>query len=144
MKPTLLLLSVVAAVWAAPAPAQSTCVWGCHCEGSSCGCNSRGSGGSCDTGGSGCVVTKCGTEEVLRLAPDGSVVRLASSPAARRAAPRPAAPEPTAAHPQVRARWEYVALGRSVARHCTGVVIAHYYAPPVAAALRARQGSISI
>lgn len=126
---------VTAASTATPAVAQSTCVWGCHCEGSGCACNSNGSGGSCDTGGSGCAVMKCVPVHVMRLAPDGSPVRLA---ALESVPPRATSEGP------LRVRWEYVARGRSAARDCSGVVVARYFDPRLAATVRRRQQTISI
>ncbi|HEV7588703.1 MAG TPA: hypothetical protein VGO40_11370 [Longimicrobium sp.] len=125
-------------VAAEPARAQtSTCVWGCHCEGNGCGCNSNGSGSGCDTGGTGCMVTRCGKTIALQLAPDGTPVRLAAAapgaPAGARAAGAP-----------LRMRWEYVSQGRSAARHCSGVVIARYFDPVAAGAVRRRQHTVSI
>jgi hypothetical protein len=132
------LAAIVAA--AGPARAQaSTCTWGCHCEGTGCSCNSRGSGSSCDTGGTGCAVTKCPTAVTLKLAPDGTPVRLASA-----AVRRSAAGAGTRAEQPLRMRWEYVSQGRSAARHCSGVVIARYFDPAAAAAVRRRQHTVSI
>ena len=128
-------------VAAGPARAQtSTCVWGCHCEGNGCGCNSNGSGSGCDAGGTGCVVTRCGKTVALQIAPDGTPVQLASV-----AVRRPGAPAGgSAAGQPLRMRWEYVSQGRSAARHCSGVVIARYFDPVAAAAVRRRQHTVSI
>jgi hypothetical protein len=104
--------------------------------GSACGCNSNGNGGRCDASGSGCVVTQC-HEAMLFFAPDGSVVRLASAEAGDAAAEQRQAP---AARPEAElggtTRWEATQDGRSVARHCSGVVVARYYAAAEVAAIR--------
>ena len=128
-------------VAAGPLRAQtSTCTWGCHCEGTGCSCNSNGSGASCDTGGTGCAVTRCPKSVTLKLAPDGTPVQLASA-----AFRRPASGTRTAAAaPPLRLRWEYVSQGRSAARHCSGVVIARYFDPAAADAVRRRQHIVSI
>ena len=101
-----------------------------------CGCNSNGNGGRCDASGSGCVVTQC-NEAMLFFAPDGSVVRLASAEAGNAAAEQR---EALATRPEAElggtTRWEATQDGRSVARHCSGVVVARYYAAAEAAVLR--------
>lgn len=140
-----LLLAATAALLAAqaalPAAARAQCTWGCMCQGSACGCNSNGSGSSCVNGGTGCVVYKCGAEQgPLVLGADGSVVRVASlaTPLSRLAIPAPFAAV------AVQSRWEYRAPGRSVARHCSGVVVARYYDRTAAAAVRHRQRTLTV
>lgn len=130
------LLAIVSS--AGSARAQGSCVWGCLCQGNACECNSNGSGSSCATGGTGCVVTKCDTEiRPVGFAADGSVIRLASWT-------RPRASSPAGRLPAGNAHWEYVARGRAVARHCSGVVVLRYFHPDAAAAVRRRQQVIVI
>lgn len=126
---------VIAAAAFAPAPVLAQCSWGCTCMGDACGCNSNGNGGRCDAGGSGCVVTRCGTAVTFYFAPDGAVVRLAVAEAAA----GDAEPEGTVVpDPDLggTTRWEAASSGRSLARHCSGVVLARYYAREEAAAIR--------
>jgi hypothetical protein len=125
----MMALALAGALYAGPAAAQ--CIWGCACVGRSCGCNSNGSGERCDTGGHGCVVSMCDAGGMALLAPDGSPVRLAAANG----------PAPAAA---VQSRWEYRGHGRSVARHCSGVVVARYFDRSAAAAVRARQRTLVI
>jgi hypothetical protein len=120
----------------APAPADAQCTWGCTCMGSACGCNSNGNGGRCDASGSGCVVTKCTEKAMLYFAPDGSVVRLASADGGDPASEPQAQPAAPQAELGGTTRWEAAQDGRSVARHCSGVVVARYYAVAEAAAIR--------
>ncbi|HET7464419.1 MAG TPA: hypothetical protein VFJ82_24380 [Longimicrobium sp.] len=140
-----LILAAAAALLAAPAAlptaAQAQCTWGCTCRDSACGCNSNGSGSSCVNGGNGCVVYKCGSEQgPLVLGADGSVVRVASLATASAAW---SAPGPFAAV-AVQSRWEYRSPGRSVARHCSGVVVARYFDRTAAAAVRRRQRTLTV
>jgi len=124
-----------------PKAAHAQCTWGCTCRDNACGCNSNGSGSSCVNGGNGCVVYKCASDQgPLVLGADGSVVRVASlaTPLARLAAPGPFAAV------AVHSRWEYRAPGRSVARHCSGVVVARYFDRTAAAAVRHRQRTLTV
>lgn len=125
-----------AAVALAPARAEAQCSWGCACMGNACGCNSNGNGSRCDASGSGCVVTGCNITR-LYFAPDGSVVRLVPAEAD---APAGEQTEEPAARPDEdlggTTRWEAAQGGRSVARHCSGVVVARYYAAEEVAAIR--------
>lgn len=129
-------LGAVAACTAIVTPAAAqNCVWGCYCHDNWCSCNTRGSGGSCEADGTGCTVYGCVPVKVMRLAPDGSPVRLASL-------------EPDAAGSPVdgplNVRWEYVARGRAAARDCTGVVVARYLDHGTASSVRRRQHMIWI
>jgi hypothetical protein len=140
-----LILAAAATLLAVPAAfpktAQAQCTWGCVCRDNACGCNSNGSGSSCVNGGTGCVVYKCDSEQgPLVLGADGSVVRLASlaTPRARLAAPEPFAGV------AVHSRWEYRAPGRSLARHCSGVVVARFFDRTAAAAVRHRQRTLTV
>ena len=130
-------LALAGALFARDAAAQ--CIWGCNCSGSACGCNSNGAGGSCATGGRGCVVTMCAVENRMMLAPDGSVVSLMETREKETSGAR-ALVAPTT----VQSRWEYRGPGRSVARHCSGVVVARYFDRSTAAAVRARQRVMTI
>lgn len=126
----------VAAVALAPAQGEAQCSWGCACLGNSCGCNSNGNGSRCDASGSGCVVAGCNVTR-LYFAPDGSVVRLASAEADAPAAEQPEEPATSADEDLGGSiRWEAAQDGRAVARHCSGVVVARYYAAAEAAAIR--------
>ena len=149
----LALLAAVAAVSAAPSRAAAQCQWGCTCEGNACGCNSKGSGGRCDAGGTGCVVTGCmPTNTSVELTPDGTVLQVAVAEQAgdsrmvafagftRAAEPR----EVPRAEEELGGRWEYVASGRAVARHCSGMVVARYFDPDAAEAARKRSRAIRI
>ncbi|HET7232137.1 MAG TPA: hypothetical protein VFJ16_19175 [Longimicrobium sp.] len=136
-----LIAAVAAALFLAHAafakPALAQCTWGCMCQGTACGCNSNGSGSSCTTGGSGCVVYKCGAETgPLVFGADGSPVRVATiGLPARSLSPFGVS---------VRSRWEYRTAGRSVARHCSGVVVARYFDRGAAAAVRQRQRTLVV
>ena len=156
------LLAALGAVSAAPSGAAAQCQWGCTCLESSCGCNSNGNGRRCDASGSGCAVTGCapvniedarvGRTAELEFTPDGAVVQVVRPE--RAADPRslsfasyaPAAAQPEAA-PSAQAlggRWEYVAPGRAVARHCSGMVVARYFDHDAAEAARKRSRSLRI
>lgn len=154
------LFASFAAISAVPSAAAAQCKWGCMCEGNACGCNSRGSGGSCATGGDGCVVSGCMPLSTtmrlphdLEFTPDGSVV-VQSMGAQRSADARSllfASFAPAAAPGKVQAggqaldgRWEYVAPGRAVARHCSGMIVAHYFDRDAAEAARSRSRLIRI
>jgi hypothetical protein len=135
-------LMMAASLAVTPVTAEAQCHWGCHCEANMCGCNRNGSGSSCDNGGTGCMVVGCNSQVTqVEFAPDGSIVRFASTtpaPVADKAV-EPAAmdsPEAMAVALGGSYRWEYLADGRSVARHCSGLILARYYDPAVAAALR--------
>jgi hypothetical protein len=126
----------LAAIAFAPAQAPAQCTWGCACMGSSCGCNGNGNGSRCDASGSGCVVTGC-SQTRLFFAPDGSVVRLASTEAAGPVAEQTEDPVPRPDEDLGGiTRWEAAQNGRSVARHCSGVVVARYYPAAEVAAIR--------
>ncbi|HEX2079958.1 MAG TPA: hypothetical protein VHG08_19730 [Longimicrobium sp.] len=148
----LILLLAAAAASIAPFPqqAEAQCKWGCRCMDNACGCNSNGSGSSCDNGGNGCVVTGCDSQVTqVEFAPDGSIVRFASTTPAPSAGD--AVQSVTADSPEAMAvalggsyRWEYLADGRSVARHCSGLILARYYDPAAAAALREQTRTLSL
>lgn len=123
---------------------SGTCQWGCHCIGNRCGCNSNGSGKDCALGGNGCVVTMCDQEQIslLVIAPDGSLVPLPARYAAERD-PSGAENDETNSQPST-GRWEFVAAGRSVARHCSGLITRRYYDREVAADIRERERNLSI
>lgn len=155
----LAFVAAVVAIPSSPTGGAAQCKWGCKCMETSCACNSFGDGGRCDASGSGCVVSGCiptnmagDGERVtagLDFALDGSVHFVvheagAPAPAAGTFASLPGgarepAPEGRGA---LDGRWEYVAPGRSVARHCSGVVVARYYDRDTAAAARERTRSI--
>ncbi|HEX8276470.1 MAG TPA: hypothetical protein VF615_27770 [Longimicrobiaceae bacterium] len=159
-----LALSVLAAALAVtvtPSAAAAQCQWGCTCEGNACGCHAKGSGGRCDAGGTGCVVSGCMPLSTTMRLPieleftlDGSVV--AQSPGAGRPVdPRvlsfasfaPASAPADGPAPGVEAldgRWEYVAPGRAVARHCSGMVVARYFDRDAADAARKRSRLLRI
>ncbi|HEX8276469.1 MAG TPA: hypothetical protein VF615_27765 [Longimicrobiaceae bacterium] len=158
-----LALSVLAAALAVtvtPSAAAAQCKWGCSCEGNACGCNSKGSGGRCDAGPDSCQVSGCLPTSTMRLpaelefTPDGSVVVQSLSPG-RAADPRtlsfasfaPAsasADGPASGGEALDGRWEYVAPGRAVARHCSGMVVAHYFDRDAAEAARKRSRLLRI
>lgn len=118
-----------------PARAEAQCLWGCSCVGSACGCNQRGNGGKCDATATGCIVSQC-NEARLYFAPDGSVLRLAlgeDDPGAERTE---AFAEQHETQLGGTTRWEAAGDRRSVARHCSGVVVARFYAAEEAAAIR--------
>lgn len=137
-----LLFAAAAATALLPQQAEAQCKWGCRCMDNACGCNQNGSGSSCDNGGNGCVVTMCDVQVTrVEFAPDGSVVRFASTTSAPSAGGPMAVvttdpPEAVAVALGGGYRWEYLADGRSVARHCSGLILARYYDPGLAAALR--------
>ncbi|MBW3656617.1 MAG: hypothetical protein KY444_10980 [Gemmatimonadetes bacterium] len=135
----------VASAALTPGTAEAQCTYGCACEKGACGCNSNGNGDRCDAGGTGCVVSKCGTEEELAFAPDGSVIRLASAAVDEDPARQPAGnePAPTGAM-SGSTRWEYVSDGHSVARNCSGVVVARYYDARTAAAIRRKDSTLTL
>lgn len=155
------VLAAALAVSVAPSAAAAQCKWGCMCEGNACGCNSRGSGGTCATGGEGCVVTGCmplsttlSLPAELEFTPDGSVVVQAPG-AGRPMDPRslsfasfaPAsapADGPAPGGEALDGRWEYVAPGRAVARHCSGMVVARYFDRDAAEAARKRSRVLRI
>ena len=140
MRTSLCLLSAAvlatAAVAGAPETAAAQCQWGCTCMGNACGCNQNGSGSRCDLGGTGCVLTGCDTEKKITFAPDGSVVGVEGWSTAVEGEVRVTAIASVDAEASGSVRWEYVAEGRSVARHCSGLILAHHYEPNVAASLR--------
>ena len=160
----LALVAAVSAISASPSSAAAQCKWGCKCMDNACGCNSLGNGGRCDAGGSGCVVSGCvpvNIESVggrrtagLEFTPSGAVVQVVR--AERAADPRsasfagfgPAAAMERAAEPRgeqvLDGRWEYVSPGRAVARHCSGMVVAHYFDPDAADAARRRSAAITL
>jgi len=158
MRRTILMtaLALAGALFAGTAAAQ--CTWGCACVGNACGCNSNGLGERCVTGGRGCVVSMCDAGGMALLAPGGSPVRLAAAPAgsAGTAAPTAAAARMDArganaaetpalfATAAIQSRWEYHGRGRSVARHCSGVIVARYFDRSAAATTRARQRTLVI
>jgi hypothetical protein len=125
-----------------PSLAEAQCTWGCRCEGTACGCNSNGSGKSCDNGGSGCVVEKCGAPVELVFAPDGSVVRLAVNTQQEQTGSDAAAAVTTDIGGET--RWEYKSDGVSVARNCSGVIVARRYEADVAAAARLRHRTVTL
>jgi hypothetical protein len=130
------IVAVSAAV--APSSLEAQCVYGCACEEGACGCNSRGNGDRCDAGGTGCVVSACDPKPVA-FAADGSVIRLAST------AEAPSAPaDAGGAQGGGATRWEYVSDGLSVARDCRGIIVARYYDPQLAAAIRAKDRTITL
>lgn len=144
-----LVLATVALVtcpYSARAQGESsgTCQWGCLCRGNACGCNSNGSGKDCALGGNGCVVTMCEQEQIslLVIAPDGSLVPLPARYAAERD-PAGAGNDETNTQPST-GRWEFVSAGRSVARHCSGLITRRYYDREVAADIRDRERTLSI
>lgn len=155
------LLGSIAAVSAVPSAAAAQCKWGCMCEGNACGCNSRGSGGNCATGGDGCVVSGClptsttmNLPRDLEFTPDGSAV-MRSTGAQRAMDPRslsfasfssvaPSATDGQAGAQALDGRWEYVAPGRAVARHCSGMVVARYFDRDAADAARKRSRLLRI
>lgn len=145
------LLTAAAAIAAVPAAAEAQCHWGCTCEGNACGCNRNGSGSKCDNGGTGCVVTGCNVEmTLLEFAPDGSIARFASRAADADAA-EPVREAKAAATPEGLVqeiggsfRWESLEEGRSVARHCSGLILGRYYDRRTAAALREETRTLSI
>lgn len=134
----------VAGIAAAPADAAAQCHWGCACTGSACGCNSNGNGGRCDAGATGCVVSGCNVEraELMVFAPDGSLARLA----ANEDEGRDGSMSRTLGADELggTTRWEAVADGVSVARHCSGLVIARYYDRMAAATLRGQTETLAI
>lgn len=130
---------VLACGLAAPAPAgaQQTCTASCQCQEAGCGCSSvNGQGSSCTTNGNMCFVYKCST--VIRptaFAADGRVLWASGFPGdpapadgarAGRLPGRPLGP----------ADWESIAPGHAVARACDGLIIAHWYDPGAAGAIR--------
>ena len=130
---------------AAQGESSGTCQWGCLCKGNACGCNSNGSGKDCALGGNGCVVTMCDQEQIslLVIAPDGSLVPLPARYAAERD-PAGAGEEDEKSVQPSTGRWEFVAAGRSVARHCSGLVTRRYYDRSAAADIRKKDRNISI
>lgn len=137
------LTLAVSALAGSPVPVEAQCTWGCSCSGDACGCNSNGSGDQCDTGGDGCVVSKCDADVTSAVfAPDGSVVPLPGGIESENSLF--AAREAVEAGLPGTARWEFVAEGRSVARHCNGWVVDRYYDRSVAAAIREGDRRISI
>lgn len=135
---TLLLsfAAATAAVAAAPAGVEAQCTWGCACMGNACGCNSNGDGGRCDASGSGCVVTKCSVQtSFLLFAPDGSVIRLAATEDAG---------GEVAVEMGGATRWEASERGGSVARHCSGLVLARYYPPERAESIREESRELTL
>lgn len=135
----------LAALAAVPAAAEAQCSWGCACMGTACGCNSNGNGGRCDASGSGCVVTQC-NESRLYFAPDGSVLRFASAESPSGAAEPEQAEAPLDPRSELggTTRWEAAPDGRSLARHCSGVVLARYYAREDAAAIREASRTLTL
>ena len=135
----------VAALAFAPASAEAQCSWGCACAGSACGCNSNGNGGRCDSGATGCVVSAC-NETRLYFAPDGSVLRFASAETTQGVANEVKEDAPLQPQSELggTTRWEAAQDGRSVARHCSGVVLARYYAREEAAAIRQASGTLTL
>lgn len=132
----------LAAVALAPAPARAQCSWGCTCINNACGCNMNGNGGRCDATATGCVVSGCSATRLF-FAPDGSVARLASVEDAEGAAePRQAGVAD--AGPGGTTRWEAARDGRSLARHCSGVVLARYYPRDQAAAIREASRTLTL
>lgn len=132
------MLAPVAAIALTPSSATAQCKWGCACQGASCGCNSRGNVADCVASGTGCVVGTCGAEDHgVTFAADGSVVRLTSEARGDSAREADAAPGGTA-------RWEFVSAGHSVARDCSGVIVARYFDSATAAALRERDFVITL
>ncbi len=123
---------------------SGTCQWGCLCTGNRCGCNSNGSGKDCALGGNGCVVTMCEQEQIslLVIAPDGSLVPLPARYAAERD-PAGDGKGEAITQPSM-GRWEFVAAGRSVARHCSGLITRRYYDRATAADIRDMERDISI
>ncbi|HEX8433385.1 MAG TPA: hypothetical protein VF625_18995 [Longimicrobium sp.] len=135
-----IVLAPVGAVALTPSSAAAQCKWGCACQGTSCGCNSRGNGADCVASGTGCVVGTCGAEDHgVAFAPDGSVVRLASQ--ARPDTTMGAELTPSLGET---ARWEFVSAGHSVARHCSGIIVARYFDSATAAALRDRDRTLTL
>lgn len=128
---------------AAQGESSGTCSWGCKCKGTACGCNSFGSGKDCSLGGEGCVVTMCDQEQIslLVIAPDGSLVPLPARYAAER---DPAGDGKDEENVQPTGRWEFVAAGRSVARHCSGLITRRYYDRATAADIRDKERTLSI
>jgi hypothetical protein len=155
-------LAAVAAIPALPSDAAAQCKWGCKCMDNARGCNSNGNGGSCDAGGTGCVVSGClpvkigsnsaGRTVELEFTADGAVVQVVHAPRAVDARSITLASfTPAAARPAGRrgvqelgGRWEYVAPGRAVARHCSGMVVARYFDRDAADAARKRSRTIRI
>lgn len=139
-------IALVVCPYSAEAQGESsgTCQWGCLCRGNACGCNSNGSGKDCALGGNGCVVTMCEQEEIslLVIAPDGSLVPLPARYAAERD-PAGAGKDDESTQPST-GRWEFVAAGRSVARHCSGLITSRYYDRAAAADIRKKDQNISI
>ncbi|HEX9937205.1 MAG TPA: hypothetical protein VGB15_08780 [Longimicrobium sp.] len=140
MRPISLIIATAALLLAFPVPAAAQCTWGCACRESACGCNSTGSGSGCVNGGNGCVVYRCAAEEgPVVLAPDGSAARPALDGTGK-----PAEMRTLFAAAPVQSRWEYRAPGRSVARHCSGIVVARYFDRTAAADVRRRQRTLTI
>ena len=139
-----LAVFVAAAAVFAPVRAEAQCLWGCSCVGSACGCNQRGNGGKCDATATGCVVSQC-NEARLYFAPDGSVLRLASGEEGGLAAEWTQPPAQSAkAELGGTTRWEAAGDGGSVARHCSGVVVARFYASEEAAAIREASRTLTL
>lgn len=137
----------LAGVAIAPSAAEAQCVYGCACQGGACGCNSNGTGDGCTASGEGCVVSTCDdtTIQSVAFAPDGSVVQFASETEGEGANVTSAdGVRSLRAQLSGSTRWEYVSAGLSVARNCSGLIVARVYDRQAAAAIRQKDRTLTI